>query len=165
MVLQTKRLILRRLTRDDAEFMLELLNEPAFLKNVADRGVRDVAGAALYLEEKILPSYQKFGFGFYRVDLKETAEPIGICGLAKRDTLEEVDVGFSILERYWRHGYALEAAEATMAYGRETLGLPHIIGITARGNEASIQLLGRLGLKFQRRVQVPGFSTESLLFG
>jgi RimJ/RimL family protein N-acetyltransferase len=164
-ILETKRLTLRPLRTDDADFMLELMNEPAFIRNVADRGIRNRADATAYIEEKILPSYANFNFGFYRVDLKETSAPIGICGLVKRETLQDVDVGFSILERYWGNGYAFEAAAAMMEYGRTILGLARIVGVTARGNLASIGLLEKLGLKFQRKIHLPGYGKESLLFG
>ncbi|MEO8439449.1 MAG: GNAT family N-acetyltransferase [Spartobacteria bacterium] len=163
-ILETERLLLQKLTPDDADFMFALMNEPAFIRNVADRGIRQCSDAAAYISEKILPSYANYGFGFYRVDLKESALPIGICGLAKRETLDDVDVGFSILERYWRKGYAFEAALAMMEYGRNTLGLKRITGLTSSQNEASIRLLEKLGLRFDRRVSVPGFGTESLLF-
>jgi len=165
-ILETERLILRPLQTDDADFMFELMNEPAFIRNVADRGIRNRALAAAYITEKILPSYANFNFGFYRVDLKETSSPIGMCGLVKRDTLEDVDVGFSILERFWGNGYAFEAASAMMEYGRTHLGLARIVGVTAPGNLASIRLLEKLGLKFQRKIDLPGFgAAESLLFG
>ncbi len=165
MVLQTERLILRQLTVKDAGFMLELLNESAFIRNVGDRGVRDRADAVAYLEERIFPSYARLGFGFYRVELKEGAIPIGICGLAKRETLDHVDVGFSILERFWGKGYALEAARATMEYAHNILGLIKIIGITAPHNAPSIRLLQKLGLKLQGKVQLSEFGSESLIFG
>jgi RimJ/RimL family protein N-acetyltransferase len=164
-ILETKRMILRQLTTADADFMLKLMNEPAFIRNVADRGIRKRADAAAYIAEKILPSYANFGFGFYRVDLKETSSAIGICGLVKRDTLKNVDVGFSMLERYWGNGYAFEAASAMMEYGRTTLGIDRIVGVTAPGNLASIRLLEKLGLEFQRKIDLPGYGPESLLFG
>lgn len=164
-VLETERLILRRLTADDAAFILELMNEPGFIKYVADRGLRTTADAADYISEKILPSYARLGFGFYRVDLKEAETAIGICGLVKRDTLEEVDVGFAILERFCGEGYASEAAAAVMTYGRNELGLSCIVGVTAPGNRASIHLLEKLGLKFRRKIHLAGYGPESLLFG
>jgi RimJ/RimL family protein N-acetyltransferase len=164
-VLETERLILRRLTTDDAEFTLELMNEPGFIRYVADRGLRTTADAAAYISEKILPSYARFGFGFYRVDLKESETGIGICGLVKRDTLADVDVGFSILQRFCGNGYAYEAAAGLMSYGHTVLRLPRIVGVTAPGNEASIHLLEKLGLKFQRRIHLPGYGPESLLYG
>ncbi len=103
---------------DDAAIILELLNEPAFIRFVADREVRTTAQAARFIATKMLPSYAEFGFGFYLVELKESQVPVGICGLIKRETLDDVDVGFSILERFWRNGYAYEAARAVMDYGK-----------------------------------------------
>jgi len=163
-ILETERLVLSHLTIADASFMLELMNEPEFIEFVADRGLRTEADAALYLAEKILPSYEKFGFGLWRVDLKQSAAPIGICGLLKRDTLDDPDVGFSILKRFCGTGYCYEAAAAVLHYGRTTLGLKKICGITAPNNRISIHLLEKLGLKLQRRTHVPGYGTESLLF-
>ena len=163
-VLETERLVLSHLTIADASFMLELMNEPEFIEFVADRGLRTEADAAVYLAEKILPSYEKFGFGLWRVDLKQSAAPIGICGLLKRDTLDDPDVGFSILNRFCGKGYCYEAAAAVLHYGRTTVGLKKICGITAPNNRISIHLLEKLGLKLQRRIHVPGYGTESLLF-
>ena len=163
-ILETERLTLSRLTIADAAFLLELMNEPAFIEHVADRGLRTEADAALYLTEKILPTYERFGFGFYRVNLKESESAIGICGLVQRDTLDDPDVGFSILRRFCGKGYAYEAAVAVLDYGRTALGLTHICGVTAPGNRTSIHLLKKLGLKFQRRIHLPGYGAESLLF-
>lgn len=164
-ILETARLILRPVTTADADFMLELMNEPAFIRNVADRGLRTRGDAEAYIIEKVLPSYANFGFGSWRVDLKEISLPIGTCGLLKRESLEDVDVGFALLERHWGNGYAFEAACAVMEHGRNVLGIERIVGITAPGNRASIELLEKLGLKFQRQINLPGFGTESLLFG
>src|SRR6478736_1770076 len=99
-ILETERLILSRLTTADAPFILELMNEPGFIEFVADRGLRSDADAADYLSEKILPNYERFGFGFYRVTMKQPETAIGICGLVKRETLDDPDIGFAILERY-----------------------------------------------------------------
>jgi len=164
-VLETERLTLQRLTLDDADFLLELMNEPGFLKFVADRGLRTTADAAQYISEKILPSYVLYGFGFYRINLRESKTAIGICGLVKRETLEGVDVGFSILKRFGGNGYIYEAAAAVMNYGRTVLGLSQILGVTAPDNRASIHLLEKLGLRFQRKIHLPGYGDQSLLFG
>lgn len=163
-VLKTEKLALYHLTTADADFMVELMNEPGFIHYVADRGIRTTADAASYLSDKIIPSYAKIGFGFYRVELKEAGQPIGICGLAKRDTLEEVDIGFAILERNSGQGYAFEAAAATMQFGGAVLGLKSIIGVTAPDNHASIHLLNKLGLSYCERVYIPGFAGERLIF-
>jgi RimJ/RimL family protein N-acetyltransferase len=164
-ILETKRLILRRLTRKDAEFVLELMNEPGFIKYVADRGLRTTADAAEYISQKIIPSYARFGFGSYRVDLKESETAIGICGLVKREALDEVDIGFAILQRFCRQGFAYEAAAAVMHYGRSVLELPRIVGVVAPGNRASIHLLEKLGLSLQQQIHLPGYGSASLLFG
>lgn len=164
-ILETERLTLTLLTIADAAFMLELMNEPAFIEYVADRALRTEADAARYLSEKILPNYERYGFGFYRVTLKESQCAIGICGLVKRETLDDPDIGFSILQRFCRQGYAYEAAAAVMDYGRHVLGLEQICGVTAPGNETSIHLLEKLGLKFQRKIHLPGYGPASLLFG
>jgi len=164
-ILETERLILSRLTTADAPFILELMNEPGFIEFVADRGLRSDADAADYLSEKILPNYERFGFGFYRVTMKQPETAIGICGLVKREMLDDPDIGFAILERYCGKGYAYEAAVAVMEYGRKALGLARICGVTASHNRVSQHLLQKLGLKFQRKFHLPGYGTESLLFG
>jgi RimJ/RimL family protein N-acetyltransferase len=163
-LLETDRLRLREFTIDDADLMLEILNEPGFIRYVADRNVRTTREAAAYLAEKILPSYANFGFGFYVVELKENGTPVGMCGLVKRDTLEDPDVGFSIFERFWGKGYASEAAAAVVAYAREKLGLSRIVGITAPDNLRSAAVLEKLGLRFEKMIQLPGYGEQTRLF-
>lgn len=164
-ILETKRLILRELDSiGDAAFMLEVLNEPAFIRYVADRGVRTREAASAYIVEKILPSYAQNGFGFYVMELKASSVPVGICGLVKRETLDDVDIGFSTAAQYWGNGYAYEAASALMAHGRKVHGLTRIVGITAPDNEPSGNLLQKLGLRFERMIQLPGYGAESKLF-
>lgn len=164
-MIETDRLLIRKLESSDAEFILELLNEPAFIRNIADRGVRTLADAAAYVEKGPIASYEKLGFGLFWVGLKSTGLPIGMCGLLKRDFLEDVDIGYALLERYWGKGYALEAATAVMEYGWTTLGLKRIVAITAPHNEASARLLGKLGMQFEGMVRMPGAQSDSKLFG
>ncbi len=164
-ILETERLLLREIDpQADAEFMLELMNEPAFIANVADRGLRTIGDATDFINKKILPSYAGHGFGFYVVELKETGVPVGISGLVKRETMEDVDIGFSTLERYWGRGYAFEAASALMEHGRKVHGLPRIVGATALHNDASAKLLEKLGLRYERMVRLPGYDDDSRLF-
>ena len=164
-VLQTARLVLRRLSADDAEFILELLNQPSFLQYIGDKGVRNNDDAINYIQTGPVASYERFGFGLYLVELKDTAVPIGICGLLKRDTLPDVDVGFAFLPDYWSRGYAFEAAAAVMNYGKEVLGLRRIVAITSLDNEASIRLLEKIGLKFERLIKLGEDQREVRLFG
>ncbi|HEY0514965.1 MAG TPA: GNAT family N-acetyltransferase [Thermoanaerobaculia bacterium] len=144
-VLETDRLLLRRLTLDDAEFILRLLNEPSFLKNIGDKGVRTLEQAAGYLREGPIASYRLHGHGSYLVALKESRQPIGMCGLLKRDQFEEVDIGYAFLPEFWSRGYAFEAAAAVLDFGRRTLGLGKIIALVSPGNAGSINLLEKLG--------------------
>jgi RimJ/RimL family protein N-acetyltransferase len=163
-VCETERLVLRQLQEGDAAFILELLNEPSFLQNIGDKGVRTIDNACQYILNGPVASYERFGFGLYLVALKETLLPIGICGLVKRDGLEDVDIGYALLPRFWSKGYAFEAGSAVLAFGREALGLKRIVAITAPDNHSSIRVLHKLGLKFEKMVKLPGADAESKLF-
>jgi [ribosomal protein S5]-alanine N-acetyltransferase len=163
-MIESERLSLRRLNAGDAEFILELLNDPSFIQNIGDRGVRTVADACRYIANGPVASYERFGFGLFLVQLKKSGIPIGICGLLKRDSLEDVDVGFAFLPAFRLKGYAFESASAVMKYGRDALGLNRIVAITAPRNEGSIRVLEKLGLRFERMVNLPGHGGESKLF-
>ena len=152
-LIETARLRLRRLTPDDAPFILELLNDPAFLRYIGDKGARTEADARRYIEGGPMASYDRFGFGLLLVSLKE-GEPIGMCGVLKRDTLEEVDLGFAYMPRFRAQGYAFEAAAAVLAHARTTLGLRRVLAITSPDNMPSIALLEKLGFSFERMAQL-----------
>ena len=164
-ILETERLVLRRVSSDDAEFILELLNQPSFLRYIGDKGVRTTEDAVRYIQTGPVASYERFGFGLYLVELKETRVPIGMCGLLKRDTLPDADVGFAFLPDYWSQGYAFEAASGVMQYGREVLGLRRIVAITSLDNDASIRLLEKIGLKFEGLITPSEELGEVRLFG
>jgi RimJ/RimL family protein N-acetyltransferase len=163
-VLETRRLILRRLEPGDAEFILALLNDPSFLRYIGDKGVRSLDDAREYIRTGPMASYERFGFGLFLTALREEGVPIGICGLLKRETLEDVDVGFAFLPRYWSQGYAFESASAVLAYGRKELGLRRIVAITSPDNTASMCVLEKLGLKFESMIRLTGDSPEVRLF-
>jgi RimJ/RimL family protein N-acetyltransferase len=163
-VVETDRLTLRRLDLADAEFILRLLNDPSFLRFIGDRGVRTLDDARKYISNGPMASYERFGFGLYVTERKEDRVPIGICGLLKRDSLKDVDVGFALLPQFWSKGYAFEAASAVMAYGRSVLGLGRIVAITSPDNEASIRLLEKLGMRFESMVRLSEDSSEVRLF-
>ena len=163
-VLRTGRLILRHLSEDDAPFILELLNERGFIQNIGDRGVRDLDGARAYITDGPAASYRQHGYGLWLAALRETGEPIGICGLVKREGLEDADVGYAFLERTWGRGYAQEAAAATLRHARETIGLDKVVAITAPGNAGSIAVLLKIGMKAAGTIQLPAHGGESAYF-
>lgn len=163
-VLETDRLNLRRLSTDDAEFILELLNEPSFLRFIGDKGVRTLDDAREYILNGPVDMYNRLGFGLYLTELKDSGAPIGICGLIKRDSLEDVDIGFAFLPRFWAKGYAYESAAAVMAYGKTVLRLNRIVAITSPDNYASGRLLEKLGLRFERMIRLSKDAPEVRLF-
>lgn len=162
--LTTERLSLRELTEDDAAFILRLLNESSFLRFIGDRGVRTTADARTYLAQGPIASYQRHGFGLYLVELKGTQTPIGLCGLIKRQGLEDVDLGYAFLPEFWSKGYALESAQAVLTYGQEVIGLRRIVAIVTPDNERSISVLGKLGLRFERLLIWPEDGSELKLY-
>lgn len=163
-VLETQRLVLRHLSLSDAEFILELLNQPSFIRYIGDRGVRTVDDARRYILEGPVASYERHGFGLYLVQLKESGVRVGICGLVKRETLPDVDIGFAFLPQYGSRGYAFESASATMVHGREVLGLKRIVAITTSDNDRSIRLLERIGLRFSGMIRLASDAEELRLF-
>jgi RimJ/RimL family protein N-acetyltransferase len=162
--LTTERLVLRKLATSDAEFILRLLNEPSFLQFIGDKGVRNLEDARQYILNGPIASYQKNGFGLYLVSLKADNTSVGMCGLLKRASLPDVDIGFAFLPEFWNKGYALEAAVAVMIYGKDVLKLPRIVAITNKDNHASAKLLNRIGLRFDRLVTLDGDRNETRLF-
>jgi len=162
--LETERLTLRELTTDDAEFSLRLLNEPSFLRFIGDKGVRNLQDARQYILNGPIASYNQNGFGLYLVVLKSTNTSIGMCGLIKRETLTDVDIGFAFLPEFWNKGYALESATAVFSYGKNVLKLPRIVAITNKDNVTSGKLLERLGLHFDRLIDLNGDGDETKLF-
>ncbi len=162
--LETGRLRLRRLTADDAAFMLRLMNEPDYLRFIGDRGVRTLDDARRYLLKGPIDSYSRHGFGLYRVELKAGGTPIGICGLVKRDALPDVDVGFALLSEFRSKGYAVEAAAEVMRHAREDVGLGRLVAIVSPDNHRSIGVLKKLGLRFERTLTWPDDGSELALY-
>ncbi len=164
MVLETDRLRLRRLSVDDAGFILKLLNEPSFIQNIGDRGVRTIADAQAYIRNGPVASYEKHGFGLWLVETKESGAHIGICGLLKREVLEDVDIGYALLPEFWSRGYALESASAVLSYGREKLGLKRVLAVVNPQNQSSIRLLEQIGFEFEKIVRLSEDAAEIKLY-
>lgn len=164
-VVETPRLVLRYLDDRDAAFMLDLMNDPDWLRFIGDRGVRTLDDAGNYLG-RLIDMYAAFGFGLYCVESKETRRPLGICGLIKRDALDHADLGFAFMPEARGAGLAHEAAAATLAHAREALDMRRIVAVVSPGNARSIGLLENLGFRLEGPVRLdPKQTSETLLYG
>lgn len=160
----TARLRLRPLDLGDASFILDLVNQPSWLRYIGDKQVRSLEDARRYLREGPLAMYTREGFGLYAVERRQDAATLGLCGLIRRAQLEDVDLGFAFLPEYWGQGYALEAAAAVRDHARDTLALPALAAITLPDNASSIRLLEKLGMAPAGRVRLSADEAELLLY-
>jgi ribosomal-protein-alanine N-acetyltransferase len=156
---------MRRLTLEDAELMLSVWNDPAFVLYVGDRGIRTIDHARAEIKGGAMRLYRDYGFGPYRVALKDDNTAIGICGIFHRDGLDDPDIGFSVLPGFCNCGYAYESASAVINYARDHLKLPRLTAIVSPDNAASVGLIKKLGLQFERMVRLPGEDHEIRLYG
>jgi len=159
-MIRTDRLELRQFCDDDAEFILELLNEPGFQRFIGDKGIRTLEDAREYLHQGPIASYAEHGFGILRVGHAASGEALGMCGLVWRPVFDDPDLGFAFLARHWEKGYAGEAARGVLAHARGVLGLRRVIAIADDDNLASVRLLEKLGFGFEITVTMPGETTE-----
>jgi RimJ/RimL family protein N-acetyltransferase len=164
MVLETPRLILRRFSLEDAAFVMELVNDPAWLEHIGDRHVRSLEDARAYLQRGAIAMYERVGYGMYVVLLKSSGASIGTCGLIKRDGLDDVDLGFAFLPAYRGQGFAVESAAAVLDHGTRELGLKRIVAIVSPANLPSIRILEKIGLEYERMVTLPGDTDEIRLY-
>lgn len=134
------------------------------MRYIGDRGVRTLADAGDYILQGPVASYEQFGFGLYLTALRENGLPIGICGLLKRESLQDVDLGFALLEKFWGNGYAYESAAAVMAFAKSALGLNRLVAVTAPDNHSSVKVLEKLGFNFERMVRLSEDAAELKLF-
>jgi RimJ/RimL family protein N-acetyltransferase len=163
-VLTTARLRVRPLRPSDAAFIVALLNDEAFIRNIGDRGVRSLDDAVAYINGGPAASYARYGFGLSAVELSADGVPIGICGLLHREQLSAPDLGFAFLPQYRSHGYAFEAASAVKADAHVRLGLPTLLAIVNPDNRPSIRLLERLGFGFERAIRLSAEGPSLNLF-
>jgi RimJ/RimL family protein N-acetyltransferase len=161
----TARLCLRWLTEADAAFMLDIWNDPAFVRFVGDRGVRTIDDAVETLRAGALATYRQYGYGPFLVTLAGTGEAVGLCGLFRRPYLPDPDLGYALLPAFRRKGYAIEAAEATLAHARDDLGLARLLAIVDPENDRSVGLLRRLGFHYEKELRLPGEDGAASLYG
>ena len=155
-LIETDRLRMGAITVDEADLMLAIWNDPAFVRNVGDRGIRTLTEAKEAVAGGAQRLFEDYGYGPYWMSLKSDGSMIGICGLFKRDNLEHPDIGFAVLPDWIGQGYAGEAALAVLDYTRDELQLPVLTAIVSPGNAASIGLIRKLGLSYERMVEMPG---------
>lgn len=153
-ILETERLRLRWLNADDAPFVLELLNDPDWLRYIGDRGVRNLEDARTYISEGPVAMYEQHGCGLYAVDHKEAGTTVGLCGVLRREILDDPDLGFAFLPGYRGRGYAHESAVAVMGYARSVLGMRRIVAVVSPGNDDSVKLLEKLGMQFEKELKL-----------
>lgn len=163
-MLETERLVLRKLTTHDTAFVIDLVNSPGWLANIGDRHIKTEAQAETYLLDGPLASYEAHGFGLYLVELKADKTPIGMCGLIKRTYLDYPDIGFAFLPAFTGKGYAAESAMATMDFAKNTLNLPVVSAIVLPANSPSIKLLSKLSMTYRRPFISPDTNEELMLF-
>ena len=163
--LSTPRLQLDEVRASDADFVLELLNDPDFLTQIGDRGVRDLDAARSFISERIHASYLEFGFGMLAVRLRSNGEPLGLCGLVRRPQLEAVDIGYAFLPAARGRGYALEAARRVQDFATDELGIRRLLAIVRAENRPSRALLEKLGMRPEGAVRIEPDTPQLCLYG
>jgi RimJ/RimL family protein N-acetyltransferase len=163
-ILNTERLELRWLTADDAPMMLAVWNDPAFVRFVGDRGVRSLEQARAAVEEGPLRLYTDYGYGPFRVTRREDGVDLGICGLFRRDGLDEPDIGFAILPDFCGQGFGFEASVAVLDHARDALKLSSVTAIASPLNQPSVGLLEKLGMHYERPIRLPGEEHDVSLY-
>lgn len=164
-ILDTERLTLRTMHPDDAPFYYELVNDPSWLEHIGDKGIRSVEAARSAIIDGACAMQERHGHSLYVMERKSDGAPLGLCGLIKRDTLPDVDIGYAIRPAYFGQGYTYEAAEAVVAHARDVLGIRRLLGITNPGNAVSIKLLGKLGLTFIEHKVMPPDNRPTNIYG
>ncbi|MGD6956678.1 GNAT family N-acetyltransferase [Rossellomorea aquimaris] len=163
-VTETSRLVLRLVEETDAGFIMKLLNEPGWLQYIGDKGIRTIDDAKGYIMNGPRAMYEREGFGLYLTERKEDHAPIGLCGLIKREGLEDVDIGFAILSDHQSQGYAYEAARATLDLAKD-IGIKCVVAITTKDNESSSKLLEKLDMQLEGYVTLPNDTEELKKYG
>jgi len=149
LITETQRLTLRCLTLTDAEFYLNLLNDPLWIKNIGDKGVHTIEAAREAIVSKHLAVQEKMGFSIYLVERTSDHAAIGLCGLVRREQLDEIDIGYGFLPEYRGQGYASEAVESMIDFAKEKLKLSRLLAIVSPHNLASSNLLKKQGFNFK----------------
>jgi RimJ/RimL family protein N-acetyltransferase len=163
-ITETKRLRLRVIHTDDAAFYLALVNQPSWIQNISDKGIRTLEQAEAAIRDGALTLQAQQGFSFYVVEELGSQTALGLCGLIKRDSLDDVDLGYAFLDEHAGHGYAHEAAQAVVHYAQHSLQLARLAAITSPDNHRSQRLLAKLGFQLQGDITMPNETRPTLLY-
>lgn len=163
-LINSERLSIRHVLATDAPFILSLFNEPSFIHGIADKQVRHLTQATAYINDHFTQSYQQHGFGMYLITLSEDSTSIGICGLIRRDDHDDIELGYALSQDYFSQGYAQEAANAVLHYGRNTLQIKRVIAVTSLSNQASMNTLQRLGFRFEKIEKRVAYDDKTRLY-
>ena len=161
---KTERLILKPTDKEDGEFIFKIMNTPKYYKYIGDRNIRTLEDAENYITQKMMPQYEKMGFGNFTVTLKSDGSKICFCGIYVRPSLETPDIGFAFFEEYEGKGYAYEASSLLKQLAKDEFGLKKLSGITVEYNHSSRKLLEKLGLKFQKKFFMEGDPEELMYY-
>ncbi len=151
-ILETERLVLRKATVEDAAFILRLVNDPSWIRYIGDKNITSLEDAKKYIQLGPMAMYAKHGFGLFITELKNDHTPVGLCGLIKREELDDIDLGFAFLPEYRGKGYAIESSSAVIIYGKTAFGITRIVAITLSENTSSVNLLTRLGFRYEHKI-------------
>jgi len=161
-VARSERLVISKFDIEDAPFYLELVNTPNWIKYIGDRGIKNLEDARTKIQESIITSYDTNGYGAYKLQLlTENLKTIGSCGLYKRDYLDDPDIGFAMLPDYEGQGFGYESSFEILKLAKDKFSLKRIGAITLPENQASVGLLKKLGLNYEKTI-VPFDDDEEL---
>lgn len=163
-ICETPRLRLRTVTPDDAAFYLELVNDPSWIANIGQRNLHTVEAARAALEAGPMAQFREHGYSLYIIERRSDGAPVGMAGLVRRDSLPGPDIGYAVRPAYWGQGYAWEATAAIVRHAQHVLGLRTLYGITSQQNQASINLLNKLGLRYERFSRLPPEGKETNIY-
>ncbi len=148
-LIETERLLLREITLDDKEELFKLHSNPEVQKYTGEPVVESIEEIEKAIKTRI-SNYEKYGFGRWATFLKNDMQFVGWAGLAYLPEFDEIDLGYRFLPQYWGKGIATEASHAILAYGFDELKLRRIIAIAMKENKASIKVMEKVGMQFEK---------------
>lgn len=144
--LVTERLVLRLFTPDDVQAMYDLNSDPEVIKYAEAAPVRDLHEAREKLESGPLLDYEKYGYGRFAVEDRETGKVIGFCGIKYIPEIGLPEIGYRLVRSYWGRGLCTEAARACVDYARLDLKIGKLVALIMPENIASIRVAEKLGM-------------------